>query len=88
MPADLHLDRVDPADIYGGATVEEAASVFINILEGKGSRAQNDVVTANAALALYCMDEGQGMDTCLQRARESLEAGKALEAFKQLVEQK
>ena len=88
VPADLQLEEVDPADIYGGATVEAAASVFIKILEGKGSRAQNDVVIANAALALYCMDEGQGMDTCLGRARESLESGKALRAFKQLVEHK
>jgi anthranilate phosphoribosyltransferase len=88
VPADLQMEVVDPADIYGGATVEEAASVFIKILEGKGSRAQNDVVIANAALALYCMDEGQGMDSCLGRSRESLESGRALGAFKQLVEHK
>ena len=52
--------------------MEEAASVFLRILEGKGSRAQNDVVVANAALALYCMDEPSGMERCLERARQSL----------------
>ena len=88
IPADLKMEQVDPADIYGGASVKEAASVFMKILEGKGSRAQNNVVIANAALALYCMDEGPGMEICLERARESLESGKAYRAFKQLVEHK
>ena len=85
MPGDLGLDAVLPSDIYGGSTVEEAASVFLKILEGKGSRAQQDVVVANAAMALFCMDESSGLDNCLGRARESLESGKANEAFKKLV---
>ncbi|MCP4646581.1 MAG: anthranilate phosphoribosyltransferase, partial [bacterium] len=67
-------------------TVEEAAGVFLKILERKGSRAQNDVVIANAALALYCMDETSGMELCLERARQSLESGLAYKAFKQLVD--
>jgi anthranilate phosphoribosyltransferase len=85
VPADLGMDPVKPSEIYGGSTVKEAASVFLKILEGKGSRAQNDVVVANAALALYCMDEVSGLDSSLERARESLESGNACNAFKQLV---
>jgi len=86
VPGDLGLDPVSPSDIYGGSTVEEASAVFLKILEGKGSRAQNDVVVANAALALYCMDEGTGIGRCLELARQSLESGKAYNAFKQLVD--
>ena len=67
--------------------MEEAASLFLKILEGRGSKAQNDVVIANAALALYCMDESSGMQYCLGRARESLESASALKAFKQLITQ-
>ncbi len=85
VPGDLGLDPVTPADIYGGTSVEMAASLFLKILEGKGSRAQNDVVVANAALALYCMVENPGMVQGLGRARESLESGSALKAFKQLI---
>ncbi len=84
-PDDLGLGVVAPSDIYGGSTVEEAARVFLKILEGKGSRAQNDVLVANAALALYCMDEPSGMERCLERARQSLESGSAYTAFKQLI---
>lgn len=83
-PGDLGMLPVRAADIYGGSTVKEAATVFLKILEGKGSLAQNSVVEANAALALYCMDESAGMDKCLGRARESLDSGAALLAFKKL----
>jgi len=85
VPSDLGLDKVQASDIYGGSTVEEAASVFLRILEGKGSRSQKNVVVANAAMALFCMDESAGLDKCLQRARESLESGRALNVFKKLV---
>jgi anthranilate phosphoribosyltransferase len=88
VPGDLGLGVVTQSDIYGGSTVEEAASRFLKILKGEGSRAQNDVVIANAALALYCMDEPSGMDHCLSRARFSLESGAAYNAFKQLVGRK
>jgi len=86
VPGDLNLDPVSPSEIYGGETVEEAATVFLKILEGKGSRAQNDVVVANAALALYCMDEPSGLERCLERATQSLESGRAYKAFKNLVD--
>ena len=85
VPGDLGLGLVTPSDIYGGTTVEEAAGVFLKILEGKGSKAQNDVVVANAALALFCMDEASGMERSLERARESLESGSAFTAFKKLI---
>lgn len=84
-PGDLGLDTVLESEIYGGSSVEEAASVFLDILEGKGSRAQQDVVIANAAMALFCMDERPGLESCLDRARVSLASGKALQAFKQLL---
>jgi len=87
-PEDLGLSRVNSSDIYGGISVQEAATVFLKILEGKGSRAQKDVVMANAALALYCMDESRGLSTCLDRARESLDSGSALKTFKKMVESK
>lgn len=87
-PADLGLDRVEPGEIYGGSTVEEAAGIFLEILKGNGTKAQNDVVLANAAFALYCMDEDKGLDDSIERARISLESGAALKAFTNLVEGK
>ncbi len=88
MPEDLGMEKVSCSDIYGGDSVEEAAQLFLKILEGKGSRQQNDVVVANAAFALYAMDESRGIENCIGLARESLESGSALKTFKNLVESK
>ncbi len=85
-PIELGLNQVSEADIYGGSTVEEASAVFLQILEGEGTEAQNDVVVANAALALFCMDESRGLENCIGRARESLDSGAALSTFKNLIE--
>jgi anthranilate phosphoribosyltransferase len=84
-PGDLGMKKVVPGEIHGGSTVEEAAGIFLRILEGKGSEAQNEVVVANAAFALYCMDENQGLEAGIERARHSLESGSALKTFKNLV---
>jgi anthranilate phosphoribosyltransferase len=75
---------VNPADIYGGDTVEAAAKIFIDILEGKGSLAQNAVVLANSAMALQCTGQYKSYDECYQLAVESLESGKALAGLKKL----
>ena len=75
---------VNPADIYGGDTVEAAAKIFIDILEGKGSLAQNAVVLANSAMALQCTGQYKSYDECFQLAAESLESGKALTVLRKL----
>jgi anthranilate phosphoribosyltransferase len=85
-PSDLGMEQVSAGDIYGGESVEEAAGVFLDILEGRGSKAQKDVVISNAAFALYCMDESRGIGESIERATRSLESGAARTAFKKLVE--
>ena len=52
-PEQLGKRMVVPEDIYGGNSVEEAAKIFMKILNGDGSWAQNAVVLANAAMALF-----------------------------------
>jgi anthranilate phosphoribosyltransferase len=83
---DLGLEGVRSGEIFGGSTVEEAAAIFLRIIRGEGTKAQNEVVLANAAFALYCMDEEKGLQDSLDRARYSLESGAALDSFKKLVE--
>ena len=75
---------VNVADIYGGDTVEAAAKIFIDILERKGSLAQNAVVLANSAMALQCTGQYKSYDECYQLAEESLESGKALSVLRKL----
>lgn len=84
-PADLGLPHLTFADLKGGDTVEEAAKVFMRVLEGQGTRAQNAVVTANAGMALYAANQEAGLPAALERASEALKSGKALVSFKKLV---
>ncbi len=84
-PADLNFNTYKPEALIGGNTVEEAAKIFMDILEGKGSEAQNSVVIANAGLALDCINKNKSREENIELARESLVSGKALEVFKKTV---
>lgn len=83
-PAQLGKRVVSAADIYGGSTVEESAQLFQSIIKGEGSWAQNAVVLANAAMALYCTNKYTDYDDAYLAAVESLESGRAYESLKKL----
>ncbi len=85
-PEDLKLPRLAARDLNGGSTMDESAKIFMDILEGKGTLAQNSVVTANAGMALFCGNQNQGIHSALAKATEALESGKALTAFKKLLD--
>jgi anthranilate phosphoribosyltransferase len=76
---------VSPSDIYGGNSTEEAAKIFLKILKGEGSWAQNAVVIANAAVALSSTGNFGSYEDCYKDAVESLESGKAYDSFKKLI---
>lgn len=77
---------VSPSDISGGNSVEEATKIFINILKGEGSWAQNAVVLANAAMALNNTGKYSNYDEAYDAAVESLESGKAKVSLDKLIE--
>jgi len=85
-PADLGLNTFNPEELSGGATIDEAAKIFLSVLENQSTRAQKEVAIANAAMALYCANNANGLDASVAQARESLESGKALKCFKTLMD--
>ena len=76
---------VDANDIQGGNTVEEAGKIFLKILKGDGTWAQNAVVLANAAMALFCTGNYKTYDNAFNAAIESLESGKAKKSLDKLI---
>jgi anthranilate phosphoribosyltransferase len=84
-PADLGLPTLKYDDLRGGDTVEESAAIFMKVLEGKGTAAQNAAIIANAGMALFAGHQQQGLPSALAKAKEALESGKALVAFKKLL---
>lgn len=84
-PMDLGKRLVSQKDIYGGDTVSEAATIFMNVLNSKGTWSQNAVVLANAAMALYSTGDFSNYEEAYQLAVESLESGKAFQTFQHLI---
>ncbi len=87
-PESIGLKAVNPNAIKGGDTIEESAKVFQEILKGKGTEAQNAVVIANSAAALYTADQKLSFQEAIAKAEESLKSGKALKVFNKLVNPK
>ncbi|MEN6457195.1 MAG: anthranilate phosphoribosyltransferase [Prolixibacteraceae bacterium] len=84
-PEDLSMKRVKAEDLFGGKTVEEAASIFHHVLNGKGTEAQEKVVIANSALALRTVHPGKNLASCIEEAENSLYGKRALAAFHKLI---
>ena len=81
----LFKKRILQTDIYGGDSVTTAAKIFKNIIEGKGTKAQNNVVLTNAAFALKIIDVNKTFDDAFSLAKDSLFGGKASQCLQQLI---
>lgn len=81
----LGFDKINPEDIRGGDTVEESAKIFRKVLEGEGSREQNNVVLCNAALAIKTLRPEKTFGDCFYEAEEALLSKSALNSFKKLL---
>lgn len=79
------VNTLDQSAIYGGDSVETAAKIFTQILNGQGTDAQNNVVCANAAMAIATVNNSSVEDS-FALAKESLLSGKAKTKFEKLVE--
>ena len=81
----LGFTKCKQSDLEGGNNVEKSAKILVNILENKGTKAQTEVVLANAATALYCAKDDLSLADAVLKAKESLESGKALSSFKKFI---
>ncbi len=79
--ADFGFKRWREEDLYGGETIEEAARIFMGILNEKGTEAQDEAILANAAMAIKTVYPEKTIEQCVDMAISSLKDGSALEAF-------
>jgi anthranilate phosphoribosyltransferase len=80
---DFGVKQIQESEIFGGETVKASAEIFLNILNGKGNEAQNNVVCANAALAISIVENSTIKDG-FEKAQESLQSKKALNSLRKL----
>jgi anthranilate phosphoribosyltransferase len=85
-PEKAGFQMIKPDDIKGGESVEDSVKIFLSILEGKGTPAQNSVVIANAGVAINKIYSGKSLQECFQLAEDSLKKGSALKVLKKLLE--
>jgi len=79
------LQKTMAKDILGGKSIEDSANIFKNILSGKGTNNQVNVVLANSSLAIQTITN-KDIDECIEIAKESIESGKAYSSLKKLIE--
>ncbi|MAU15288.1 MAG: anthranilate phosphoribosyltransferase [Muricauda sp.] len=82
-PKDFGVEKVSQQEIVGGEDVAESAQIFMSILQGKGTEAQNNVVCANAGVAIATV-QGITPKEGFEKAKESLFSGKGLQALRKL----
>ena len=82
-PADFGIKGVKQSQIVGGDTIEESAKIFMSILEARGTEAQNNVVCANAGIAIATV-RGLSPKEGFEKAKDSLMGGNGLIALKKL----
>ena len=85
-PEILGMERCEPSDLYGGATVEQSAQIFKTVFNQTATKAQTNSVLANAAFAIQILCPEKKIDECLDEATHSLVSGKALQTLKKFVE--
>jgi anthranilate phosphoribosyltransferase len=83
---EIGQNKQNAKDLSGGSTIEAAAKIFSNILEGKGSTAQNQVVCTNAGIAIQRFNPQKALEDCIREAEEALLSQKAFQNFKGLLE--
>ena len=82
---ELGFKKLNPVEISGGSSIKESADIFMTVLNGSATTAQQNVVLCNAALAIKTMSPEKNFGDCFYEAEESLITKMALKSFKALI---
>ena len=85
-PEELGFTRARQEELSGGATVEDAAGIFDDVLSNRASDAQRNCVIANAAFAIRTLEPEVSVAEACRQAEESIVSGRALASFQRFVE--
>lgn len=85
-PEQLGYSKIPQQDLYGGTTIEEAAGIFMKVLDNNATIAQRNAVLANAAVAIQTLKPGKSLDICKEEALRSIESGAAKKSFTKFLE--
>jgi anthranilate phosphoribosyltransferase len=84
-PNDFQLPYLKAEEIYGGSSIEENLNIFKNVINGKGTEAQNAVIIANSSVAIQTISQNERLNDCIEEAKNSLFTGKASSILSKLI---
>ena len=82
---DFGVRQITQQEIYGGDSIASSAEIFKKVISGRGTEAQNNVVSANAGMAIATVKNLEPK-AGFEIAKESLLSGKGLERLNKLIE--
>jgi anthranilate phosphoribosyltransferase len=85
QPEDIGFKKVKAEALSSGKSLESSAKIFTNVLCNEATPEQTSAVIVNAAMAIWCARPELSLEDAIGLAKESLESGKALNAFKTLL---
>jgi len=85
-PEELGFQRLKQEDLWGGNTIDDVATIFMNVLENKATEAQKNAVIINSAVAIQTRMPLKSIEQCIEEAEHSLEGGYAKNVFGKFVE--
>lgn len=83
-PSAFSMPAVSEASLFGGNTVDDAALIFKNVLQNRGTIEQTEVLALNAAYAIHCYTQ-RPVEACLEQAREAIRSQAAYKLFTNLI---
>ena len=81
---DFNLKNIDSKNIIGGKDIKSSSKIFMDVLNGKGSTDQENVVCANASLAI-AISKDISIIEAFNQAKESIKTKNALKCFNDLI---
>jgi anthranilate phosphoribosyltransferase len=81
---DFSLKDIDSKNIRGGKDVESSSKIFMDVLNGEASNDQENVVCANASLAI-AISKDISIIEAFDKAKESIKTKNALKCFNELI---
>ncbi len=85
-PESIGFKRLEQKELWGGESVDDAAKIFMNVLENKATEAQRNAVVVNSAFAIQTRTPMKPLEQCIAEAEHSLEGGHAKDAFVKFLE--
>jgi len=79
-PQDIGFEKLRQEALYGGSTPQEAAQIFVNVIQNKATLAQKQAVVVNAAYGIQLIEK-KPLQECIAEAQRAMESGALQQTF-------